>query len=88
MQSKISKRRNLLLHRVKIVNMKGTVLCPINCDKVESCMRCNEFYEKCTIYEDKILVRDCECGSIYAPVYWNVSKQKFVCQTCYGVPEE
>ena len=38
--------------------------------------------------QKKIKISQCECGSIYAPVYWNEKKQKFVCQTCYGIPDD
>ena len=43
--------RNLTLHRVKIKNIKGDVVCPVKCSEMDICLRCNEFYKKCTIYK-------------------------------------
>ena len=36
----------------------------------------------------KIEVSMCECGSIFAPVYWSEEKQKFVCKLCVGYPDD
>ena len=30
----------------------------------------------------------CDCGSIFAPVYWNFKKQKFTCKLCVGYPDD
>jgi len=36
----------------------------------------------------KIKVNMCECGSIYAPVYYSLEKKKFVCKLCVGYPDD
>ena len=43
------------LHRVRISLDKSNVICPKSkeCDKASNCGRCNEFYEKCSIYIQK-----------------------------------
>jgi hypothetical protein len=44
----------MLLHRVKIEIPKSIVKCPIKCERVENCYRCNDYYKKCSIYIRKI----------------------------------
>ncbi len=42
------------LHRVKIKLDKNKVICPHanDCTHAENCIRCNEFYDKCTIFNN------------------------------------
>lgn len=44
------------LHRVKIKIPKSTVKCPIrsDCNKVENCYRCNDYYKKCSLYKKRL----------------------------------
>ena len=35
-----------------------------------------------------INVAKCECGSHFAPVYWNEKKQMFTCKLCVGYPDD
>lgn len=36
----------------------------------------------------KFKVNTCDCGSIFAPVYWNLKKEKFTCKLCVGYPDD
>lgn len=47
-------QKNKTLHRVKIKYKKQNVACPLNCVKAEPCLRCNKYWNKCSIYEKSL----------------------------------
>ena len=49
--------RNKTLHRVQIKYTKQKVACPLNCERAESGLRCNKYWEKCSIYKNTIINR-------------------------------
>ena len=50
--------RNKMLHRVKIeYKIDKSVACPLNCERAESGLRCNKYWEKCAIYKNTIIDR-------------------------------
>jgi len=51
MRDEIEKR----LHRVKIILHKDEINCPYSrtCNKAVNAKRCNNFYEKCSVYKQE-----------------------------------
>lgn len=46
--------RNDTLHRVKIKTPPSAVVaCEYPCEKAENCMRCNDYWEKCSYVRKK-----------------------------------
>jgi len=44
--------RNKTLHRVQVKLIKQKVACPLNCERAETGLRCNKYWEKCAIYKE------------------------------------